>query len=166
VLLLHALRPRSDTANGSTAASLTLEQFRRLIATALDKLKENALSGAIWRSREAGTLIKRWWDWSTGKDAVHGWLLHQVKEPENARRWLRTFVVPSPTSPGRELTLQLDEMGQYCDLNAVSAGVNQPGGDAIDRAAAQLLTQVLANKGTSAGLSLRTLTIPLEAAAA
>lgn len=162
ILLLHALRPRSDLTNGAALSTLSVEQFRRLVTPALSKLQEAALSGAIWHSREAGALIRRWWEWSSHKDELQRWLLNQVKEPGHARAWLRTFLAPSPTAPGKELLLQFEELRQYCDPAPLAIAALQAPGDAVDRAAAKRLSHVLANKGTANGLTLRTVSVPLE----
>jgi hypothetical protein len=162
ILLLQALRPRSDVTNGAAAMSLSIEQFRRLIKPAIAKLQENALAGTLWNSREAGTLIKRWWEWSGEKEEVQRWLLQQVKEPAHARAWLRSFLSASTSSPGREMLLQLEELGQYCDPNAVALSAAQATGDGIDRAAAKRLGQVLASKGSSGSFAVRAINVPLE----
>lgn len=166
ILLLHQLRPRAEVPAGSGTTSLSIEQFRRLLKPALLRLQVSAADGGIWRSRECGSLIRRWWEWAGNKDEVREWLLHEVKQPEHARAWLRTFVAAASTAQPRERVLLLEDLSQFCDPALVATAAAQAGGDGIDRAAARTLVQALAPKGTSAGFALRNLVVRVEAEAA
>lgn len=161
ILLLYQLRPRSDLPAGTASTCVSIEQFRRLIKPALERLQASAADGSIWRSREYGALIKRWWEWSTNRDEIRRWLLEEMKQPERARAWLRAFLAPSPTA-AREMVFQLEELGQYCDPAAVATAAAKAEGDGIDRAAVRTVAQALSPRGTSAGFALRTLVVKLD----
>lgn len=166
VQLLHCLRPKAEAPGAAGGASLSIEQFRRLVKPATARLRESALAGSIWRSREYGALIRRWLEWSANKDEVRQWLLEQVKQPEHARAWLRTFLEAAPSGSSRELVLQLEELGTFCDAQALMASATQPGGDGVDRATARSLAQAIAPKGTTPAVVLRTVLVHLDAVAA
>lgn len=159
ILLLHQLRPRADAAAGS---AITIEQFRRLVKPAVERLQASAADGSIWRSREYGALIRRWWEWTTNRDEVRQWLLEQTMNPEHARAWLRAFVGPSPATQSRELVLQLEELAQFSDPAALAAAAAKSTGDGVDRATNRALAQALSPRGTSPAFALRTLVVKLE----
>lgn len=164
ILLLHQLRPRTDVPAGTTSPCVSIEQFRRLLKPALSRLQESSADGSIWKSREYGSLIKRWWEWSVNRDEIRRWLMDEMKQPERARAWLRTFLAPSGTP--REMVFQLEDLGQYCDPAAVATAATKAEGDGLDRATARTVTQALAPRGTSAGFALRTLVVKLDGEAA
>ncbi|MDO8540273.1 MAG: P-loop NTPase fold protein [Opitutaceae bacterium] len=165
ILLLQQMRPRSDVPAGVGTTSLSVEQFRRVVKPAAARLQASANDGSIWRSREYGSLIRRWWEWSENRDEVRQWLLEQVKEPEHAQAWLHTFLAPSPTAQPKEMMLQLEDLGQFCDPTLVATAAAKATSSGMDRAAARALMQALSPKGTSAGFALRTLVVKLDEAA-
>lgn len=165
ILLLQNLRPRAESPVVAGGTALSIEQFRRLVKPAVEKLRESALAGNIWRSREYGALIRRWWDWSD-KGAVRPWLLEQIRQPEPARAWLRTFLESATSSSPRERVLQLEEIAQYCDPAVLAASALKASGDDVDRAAVRALSQALAPQGTTPAIPLRTLLVKLEGEAA
>ena len=166
ILLLQHLRPRADAPAAAGGTALSIEQFRRLVKPAAEKLRESALAGHIWRSREYGALIRRWWEWSGDKGAVRQWLLEQIRQPEHARAWLRTFLDGSNSSSPKERVLQFEEIGQFCDPAVLAASAALASGDGVDRAAARALAQALAPQGTAHAIARRTLVVHLEAEAA
>ncbi len=166
ILLLQQLRPRPDLPVGGGTTSLSVEQFRRVVQPAVARLQAGASDGAIWRSREYGALIRRWWEWSGSKDEVRSWLLDQVIQPEHACAWLRTFLAPAPNASAGETTLQLEELGQFCDPALVAAAAAKATSTGLDRAAVRALLQAMGARNTSANAPRRTLVVKLEAEAA
>jgi hypothetical protein len=166
ILLMHQLRPRTDGPGAVAGSSLSIEQFRRLVKPAAARLRDAAISGAIWQSREYGALIRRWWEWSANKEGNREWMLEQLKQPDHARAWLRTFIDVAAAPGPHELVLQLEDLGTFCDPTALAAAAAQPGGDNVDRATVRSLGMALAPKGSASATVLRTLVVKLDAEAA